>query len=139
MLRTSNLTPNASAYSELNGEFNYDKTTILPPGLKLIIYEKPSKHKTWSSRSTEGWYLGPALHHYRCHRVFCTKTQAERITETINIIPDEPTPQISLPEAAVIATEKIAESFTTGNTSKFGEKQLESIQQLAEALQLLTN
>ena len=106
MLRTSNLIPNASTYSKLNGEFNYDKTPILPPGLKLNIHEKPSQRKTWSPRGTEGWYLGPALHHYRYHRVFCTKTQAERITETINIIADEPTPQISLPEVAVIVTEK---------------------------------
>ena len=54
-------------------------------------------------------------------------TQVEHITETINFNPNEPTPQISLSEAAVIATEKIAESFTTGNTNKFGAKQLESI------------
>ena len=135
MLRTSNLTPNISAYTELHGEFNYDKTPILPPGLKLIIHEKPSQRKTWSPRGTEGWYLGPALNHYRCHRVFCTKTQAERITETINIIPDAHTPQISLPEAAIIATEKLTETLAAKDD--FGQKQLDSIQQLAKALQHL--
>ena len=94
MLRTLNLTPNTSPYSELHGTFDYDRTPILTPGLKLIINEKPSQRKTWAPRGTEGWYLGPALNYYRCHRVFCTKTQAEQVTETIHIIPDEPTPQI---------------------------------------------
>ena len=138
MLRQSTLNPTQSAYTELHGEFFYDKTPILPPGLKLIIHEKPSQRRSWDPRGTDGWYLGPAKHHYRCHRVYCSKTNAERITETINIIPDETTPHVTLQEAAVIATEKLTDAITS-KTSTFGIKQLESIQQLTHILTKITN
>ena len=48
-------------------------------------------------------------------------------TETINILPDEPTPQVTLQEAAVIATEKIGESYQHDNDKMFGMQQLDAI------------
>ena len=138
MLRSSHINPSISSYNELYGHYDYEKTPILPPGLKLIIHEKPAQRGSWDPRGVDGWYLGPAKEHYRCHRVYCTKTKSERITETINILPDEPTPQVTLQEAAVIATEKIAESFQSDKTKTFGNQQLDAIKELRDILLQLT-
>jgi len=138
LLRQSNINPLLSSYAELNGTFDYDKTPMLPPGLEVIIHEKPSQRRSWDPRGVEGWYLGPAKNHYRCHRVFCTKTQSERVTDTINILPYGPSlPTVTIQEAAVMATEKLAESIHS--SKKFGAQQLESIQQLTDALKTIIN
>jgi hypothetical protein len=31
----------------------------------------------------DGWYIGPALEHYRCYTVYITKTRGDRIVETV--------------------------------------------------------
>jgi hypothetical protein len=83
LLRPSRRNPKISAYNMLEGTFDYNKTPLAPPGTKVIIHEKPQQRKTWDPHGTEGWYLGPAMEHYRCHWVFTNKTKAERITDTV--------------------------------------------------------
>ena len=60
MPRSSNLNPSISSYNELYGNYDYEKIPILPPGLKLIIHEKPSQRGSWDPKGVDGWYLGPA-------------------------------------------------------------------------------
>jgi hypothetical protein len=31
----------------------------------------------------DGWYIGPALEHYRCYKAYINKTRSERIVETM--------------------------------------------------------
>jgi hypothetical protein len=61
----------------LEGTFDYKKTPLAPPGTKVIIHEKPQQRGSWDPHSVDGWYLGPVMEHYPCHRVFTTKTHAE--------------------------------------------------------------
>jgi hypothetical protein len=65
LLRPSRRDPKISAYNMLEGTFDYNKTPLAPPGTKVIIHEKPQQRKTWDPHGTEGWYLGPAMEHYR--------------------------------------------------------------------------
>ena len=37
--------------------------------------------------ATEGFYLGPALNHYRCYRILNPRTNSERISETVRWLP----------------------------------------------------
>jgi len=130
LLRTSNLNPNISSYAELYGQFDYNATPIFPPGLKILIHEKPSQRSTWSPRGVEGWYLGPSKEHYRCHRVYCTQTNAERITDTMEIFPHQQTPTASMQEAAIIATEQLTSTIQE-HKGTIGNEQLDALQQLA--------
>jgi len=87
LLRTSNLNPRLSAQEHLNGIFDFNRTPLAPPGTKIIIHEKPSQRPTWAPHGTDGWYIGPALNHYRCHRTYTTKTGGERISDTVHFCP----------------------------------------------------
>ena len=110
ILQFINFNPSISAYTALHGEFYYESTPILSPELKLIIHEKPSQRRLWDPRGVDVWDLRSAKNHYRCHCVYCSKTKSERVTETINILPQETTPSVTLQEAAIMATEKLTET-----------------------------
>ena len=58
---------------------------LAPPGTKVIIHEKPLQRRSWDPRGVEGWYLGPAIGHYRCYSVFTIATQAERTSDTVGL------------------------------------------------------
>ena len=69
----------------LEGVFEFNKTPLAPPGTNVVLHEKPSQRLSWYTHVTTGWYLGPALEHYRCYRVFINKSKAERVTDTIEL------------------------------------------------------
>ena len=43
LLRTSRINPNLSAYAQIWGQFDYNKTPLVPPGTKVILHEKPQQ------------------------------------------------------------------------------------------------
>jgi hypothetical protein len=73
LLRGSRINPNLSAYAQLHGAFDFNRTPIAPPGIKVMIHEKPPVRGTWQPHAVPGWYLGPAMLHYRCYRVWPAK------------------------------------------------------------------
>ena len=77
MMRASRLNSRLSAYTQLEGSFNFDATPLAPPGCKVIIHEKPKQRNSWDQHGKLGWYLGPALEHYRYNRVYCNETRGE--------------------------------------------------------------
>jgi len=136
LLRQSRINPHLSSYADLNGAYDYNATPMLPPGLKVIIHEKRNQRRSWDPRGVDGWYLGPALSHYRCHRVYCSRTNSERITDTINIFPhDASPPHVTVQEAAIIATETLSDALANPSTLKhFGDQQIAALQILAASL-----
>jgi hypothetical protein len=76
LLRISRLHPQLSAYAHVHGIFDFNRTPLAPPGIKFLIHEKPDVRDTWAHRAVPGWYLGPAMHHYRCYRVWAQPTRA---------------------------------------------------------------
>ena len=43
LLRPSRLNSKLSAYAQLEGAFNFNRTPLVPPGVKTLVYEKPSQ------------------------------------------------------------------------------------------------
>ena len=68
LLRGSWINPQLSAWAQVHGEFGYNSTPLAPQGTRVLVHEKPSVRGTWAPHAVEGWYLGPALRHYRCYR-----------------------------------------------------------------------
>ena len=87
LMRPSKLNPRLSAYAQLNGAFDFNTTPLAPPGCRAVVHETRDQRATWDPKGTNAWYLGPALQHYRCHRVYVPKSRAERIIRTIEFFP----------------------------------------------------
>ena len=63
------------------------KTPFAPPGTKCLVHFKTSQRGTWVPNGKEGWTVGYSPEHYRCSKVYFTKTRIERDCETITFYP----------------------------------------------------
>ena len=112
LLRTSRLHPQLSSQAHVHGLFDFNRTPLAPPGIRVLIHVKPTIRGTWAPHAVPGWYLGPALHHYRCYRVWSRTTRAERITDTLAWIPtDIPLPVPSAAERLYLAATTLTEAL----------------------------
>ncbi len=98
LLRVSSISPHLSAWQQLHGPYNFSATPIAPPGMKIVSHVKPKLNRaTWDSHGTAGFYVGPAMTHYRCFRVWITATNSIRVTDTLSW---HPLPLYLLPGAS---------------------------------------
>ena len=97
LLRGSRINPKLSAWEQINGRFDFNRTPIAPPGIRILAHEKPNQHGTWEAHAQDGWYLGPALEAYRCHKVYITSTRGERTINTISWFPQKTAMPIATP------------------------------------------
>jgi hypothetical protein len=137
LMRPSRINPRLSAEAQLNGAFDYNKTPLAPPGTKVLIHEMPNKRRTWAAHGMDGWYLGGAPKHYRCYRVYATKTRAERIAQTVAFFPHYgKIPQLSSADAAIRAAIDLCWAIrnpaSASPLSPLGDDQMQAIQQLAD-------
>jgi hypothetical protein len=91
MLRTSRINPKLSAYSQLFGHFDYNKTPLAPQGTKVVIHERPQQGRMFGDHGREGFYIGPAMQHYRHYSVFVTTTRGERVSNKVKFSPTKVT------------------------------------------------
>ena len=66
LLRQAHSNPSISAWECINGPYNFDASPMGPPGSRIIAHAKGSTCKSWDFRGIGGFYVGPALEHYRC-------------------------------------------------------------------------
>jgi hypothetical protein len=123
LLRGSRINPRLSAQAQIHGAFDYNRTPLAPPGIKVLVHEKPHTRETWAPHAVEGWSIGPAMHHYRCHRVWIKATQSERIADTLEWFPAViPMPTGSSSDRILAAAADLAQAInratsTTANTT----------------------
>jgi hypothetical protein len=77
MLRISQINPKFSASTHIDGQYDYSRASMVPPGTRIIAYETPYHRGTWVPHGQDGWYIGPALEHYICYIVYVTKTRSK--------------------------------------------------------------
>jgi hypothetical protein len=87
LLRKSRINPRMSAYAQLNGHFDFNRTPLAPPGTRVIAHEKPDQRASWDPHGLDGYYLGSALDHYLCYQVHIKKTKGNRIVDTVEFFP----------------------------------------------------
>jgi hypothetical protein len=88
MLRTSRINPKISAATHLDGQHQYNRAPMAPQGTIIIAHETPNRRRRWEPHGQYGWYIGPALEHYRCYRVYINKTRSERV-KGVNLCREE--------------------------------------------------
>ena len=60
---------------------------LAPPGIKIEMHEKPKNRPSFGYQSTSSFYIGPAMNHYRCYKVYIPTTSSEQVTDTIDFSP----------------------------------------------------
>ena len=58
MLRTSRRNPTISAYEDLEGPFDYNKTPFVPLGTKALVYDDPDSRAAWAPHATDAFTIG---------------------------------------------------------------------------------
>jgi hypothetical protein len=84
MLRTSRINSKLSAATHIFGQYDFNRAPMAPPGTRIIAHETPGIRRTWAPHGQDGWYIGPALEHYRCYMVYITKKRSNRRVETVD-------------------------------------------------------
>ena len=143
LLRSAHINPQLSAQALIFGSFDFNRTPLAPPGTKVLIHEKPNNRETWAAHGVEGWYLGPALNHYRCYRVYSTDTRAERIADTLAWFPTHvKMPTAESTEAAIAAAHDLIHALQNPSPasalSPLTDNEHYALQQLAEIFQTRT-
>ena len=87
LLRGSRINPKLSAYAQIHGAFDCNRTPMAPPGIRVLVHVKPQDRTTWSPHGEDGWYTGPALESYRCYTVWIWASRATRICDTLTWLP----------------------------------------------------
>lgn len=104
LLRASRINPQLSAYAQVFGAFDFNRTPMAPLGTKVMIHIPSQTRQKNAPHAVKGWYLGPAMNHYRCYRVFADDTKAERTIDTVSFHPTHtPMPKTSSIDAASAA------------------------------------
>jgi len=63
------INPSLSAWVQIHRPFDFNHTPIAPPGIRVLVHDKPTKQHTWAPHGSAGWYLGLALQSYQCYTI----------------------------------------------------------------------
>ena len=63
LLRSSRINPKLAVQSYLFDQFNLNKITLAPPGIKFLVFDNLDKRTSWAHNSKVGYIIGPAMDH----------------------------------------------------------------------------
>ena len=88
-------------------------TPLAPHGTRDIAHLKPDARGSWELNGEQGWYIGPALDHYRCVTIYFPKTRAPRICDTVTFLPTVvPFPEVKITDFLRQAASDIIDILT---------------------------
>ena len=82
-MQQATIIPKISAWEYFNGPFDFNTCPLAPVGFRVLILTKPATRKSWDFRSKQGFYMGPALDHYRCYKLVKSETKQKVISATV--------------------------------------------------------
>ena len=78
ILRSSRRQPNLSAYAATFGNFNFNRTPLVPPVTRVLVHETADHLTSFAPHGFDGWYIGPSLDHYQCYSCYIPSTAGIR-------------------------------------------------------------
>ena len=137
LLRKSKIDPSKSAYEQVYGKYDYDRHPLAPIGCPVQLYNQPHTRTTWAPHTQQGWYLGPSMEHYRCHRVLPKATNTVRVCETVIFKHKRYTsPTISPTDYITDATQQLITTIKKAEgIPGYATSQLEQLEQLTDYFQ----
>ena len=82
IVRLCRIYPRISAYTALEGEFNYNNIPLALLESRIIVGNSPSTQASQIPHRTKVWYIDLAIDHYRCVEVYNPKINRTMITDT---------------------------------------------------------
>jgi hypothetical protein len=136
MLGTSRINPKLSAATQIFGQHDFNRAPLAPPGTRIIAHETPGRRRTWAPHGQDGWYIGPALEHYRCYIVYFTKSRSRRVVETVDFFPYKfkllfPSSIELATQAAADITHALLNPLPAGPFCQVGDEQAIALRRLA--------
>jgi hypothetical protein len=83
LLHQATINPKISAWEYFNGPFDFNKNPLAPVGYRVLIHTKPETCQSWDYRAKHGFYIGPALDHYKCYELVKSETKQKVISDTV--------------------------------------------------------
>ena len=77
------------------------------PGTRAVVLDPANIRTTWATHGTEGYYVGPALNHYRCFTFSMPQTRSLRISDTVQWLPKNR--HITLPSSTQLILAQFSE------------------------------
>ena len=87
LLRPSRINPKLSAYAQLHGPFDYNRTPLASPRIQLPVHVRPEDRKSWDPHAVEAFYVDPAMNHYRCRLAWIKQTGKVRVVQQVKWLP----------------------------------------------------
>ena len=138
LLRTSRRNAKISAYEELNGEFDYNKTPLVPVGTESIIYNDPEDRNSFEPRAIKAIAVGRAKLHYRCLKFWIPATRGFRISDTYRLYPKHcRMPTISEADETLLAAKDVMQAWE--QLSERSKKKLTHNGSLKKLMDILNN
>jgi hypothetical protein len=102
--------------------------------MQIIAHEKPGKRRTWDLHGQHGYWLGPAMHHYRCQNVYISATASERIVDTLEFFPHNyQMLQLSSTDRLLMASKDMTNALQNSHPEvPFARVEVDTISALAE-------
>jgi hypothetical protein len=77
-----------SAYEGVcHSKYDFLAHPLAPCGTLVLVHDPPETRGSFASHGSLGYYLGPALKHHRCFRVYVIDTQSERVSDSLAWFP----------------------------------------------------
>ena len=114
----------------------FNKTTLSPPGCKVVINDSQYARRNWTPHGSEWWYIGTDMERYMCHQVYLNTTRDERVSDTLYLFPNNTkNPFMSSADCASLAAANLIEALLHPNTeapfSQIGGNFLLSLRQIS--------
>ena len=76
------------------------------------MHVNPTQQKSWDPHGLNAWNIGHSMEHYRCYKVYVSKTKVERITNTLTFKPHLiPVQHFSLADNLITAAQEIQRHY----------------------------
>jgi hypothetical protein len=139
MLRRSRINPKLSAYTQIFGVFDYNRTPLAPIGTRTVVHQRTTQQgrTTFADHGVIGWSIGPAMNHYRHWTFYIPKTRGTRVSDTVVFLPEKYTmPATASSDSATAAIEEITAALK--NPSEAAKPFLDTGNKLNQAIAGLT-
>ena len=70
LLSRSHKNEKLSAHQQISGIYYFNKTPLVPPGKKSVVYTPTGIRKTWYPYGEDSLYVGPSKEHYCCFKFY---------------------------------------------------------------------
>ena len=88
IIRSYRLYLKLSAHARLYVNFDFNRRPLAPSGTKFVIHETVNQRNSWSPNGIEGWYIGPAIEHYSCHKCYIPLNAGVQYVLTLDWFPN---------------------------------------------------